>query len=85
MLPGSLRRVTAATAATLSLAEPFVAAALGIGLLHERLSLPMAAGTLLLLGGLIVVSVRTAPADGAGHPAAAISRSSADHLDPQPD
>jgi len=58
-----LRRVTAATAATLSLAEPFVAAALGIGLLHERLSLPMAAGTLLLLGGLIVVSVRTASAD----------------------
>ena len=80
-----LRRVTAATAATLSLAEPFVAAALGIGLLHERLSLHMAAGTLLLLGGLIVVSVRTAPADGTGRPAAATSRSSADHLDPQLD
>jgi len=63
-----LRRVTAATAATLSLAEPFVAAALGIGLLHERLSLPMAAGALLLLGGLIIVSVRTVPADGAAQP-----------------
>ena len=64
-----LRRLTAATAATLSLAEPFVAAALGIGLLHERLSLPMAAGTLLLLGGLILVSVRTVPAENARHPA----------------
>ena len=57
-----LRHLTAATAATLSLAEPLVATALGIGILHERLSLPIAAGTLLLLGGLILVSVR--PPDG---------------------
>jgi len=64
-----LRRLTAATVATLSLVEPFVAAGLGVGLLHERLSLPMAAGTLLLLGGLILVSVRGAPAEAAGHPA----------------
>jgi drug/metabolite transporter, DME family len=52
-----LRRLTAATAATLSLAEPLVATALGIGILRERLSLPIAAGTLLLLGGLVLVSV----------------------------
>jgi DME family drug/metabolite transporter len=52
-----LRRLTAATAATLSLAEPLVATALGIGILGERLSLSIAAGTLLLLGGLVLVSV----------------------------
>ena len=55
-----LRYVTAATAGTLSLAEPLVATAAGIGLLHEHLSLPIAAGTLVLLGGLTVVSVPTA-------------------------
>jgi drug/metabolite transporter, DME family len=65
----ALRRLTAATAATLSLAEPFVAAALGIGILHERLSLPVAAGGLLLLGGLTLVSVRTALAGDARRPA----------------
>jgi DME family drug/metabolite transporter len=52
-----LRGLTAATAGTLSLAEPLVATALGIGMLHEHLSLPIAAGTLLLLGGLILVSI----------------------------
>jgi DME family drug/metabolite transporter len=57
-----LRRVTAATAGTLSLAEPLVATALGIVMLHERLSLPIAAGTLVLLGGLTLVSVPTAKA-----------------------
>jgi drug/metabolite transporter, DME family len=57
-----LRRVTAATASTLSLAEPLVATALGICLLHERLSPPIAAGTLVLLGGLTVVSVPSAKA-----------------------
>jgi DME family drug/metabolite transporter len=57
-----LRHVTAATAGTLSLAEPLVATAAGIGLLHEHLSLPMAAGTLVLLGGLTLVSVPSAKA-----------------------
>jgi len=52
-----LRRLTAATAATLSLAEPLVATALGIGILRERLSPSIAAGTLLLLGGLVLVLV----------------------------
>ena len=56
-----LRGLTAATAGTLSLAEPLVATALGIGILHEHLSLPIAAGTLLLLGGLILVSVSWSP------------------------
>jgi DME family drug/metabolite transporter len=52
-----LRHLAAATVGTLSLAEPLVATALGIGILHERLSLPIAVGALLLLGGLILVSV----------------------------
>ena len=56
-----LRGLPAATAGTLSLAEPLVATALGIGILHEHLSLPIAAGTLLLLGGLILVSVGWSP------------------------
>jgi drug/metabolite transporter, DME family len=51
-----LRRVTAATAGTLSLAEPLVATALAIVVLGERMSAPVAAGSLLLLGGLFVVS-----------------------------
>jgi DME family drug/metabolite transporter len=52
-----LRNVTAATAGTLSLAEPLVATALAIGLLGEHLSAHVAAGCLLLLGGLTIVSV----------------------------
>ncbi|GAA2452365.1 EamA family transporter [Actinomadura vinacea] len=52
-----LRRVTAATAGTLSLAEPLVAAVLALAVLGERLSAPATAGALLLLGGLVFVSV----------------------------
>jgi DME family drug/metabolite transporter len=52
-----LRHVTAATAGTLSLAEPLVATALALGLLGERPSAHIAAGSLLLLGGLTIVSV----------------------------
>ncbi|NKZ03979.1 EamA family transporter [Actinomadura latina] len=61
-----LERVTAATAGTLSLAEPLVAAGLAIAVLGERMSAPVAAGTLLLFGGLCVVSVpaRAARYDG---------------------
>jgi DME family drug/metabolite transporter len=54
---GGLGRVTAATAGTLSLVEPLVATALAIAVLGERPSAPVAAGSLLLLGGLFVVSV----------------------------
>ena len=65
-----LRRLSAATAATLSLAEPLVATALGIGLLRERLSLPIAAGVLLLFGGLVLVSVPQTRAGSKPQPAA---------------
>jgi drug/metabolite transporter, DME family len=51
-----LRRVTAATAGTLSLAEPLVAAVLAVVVLGERPSAPVTAGAILLLGGLVVVS-----------------------------
>ncbi|MFF4236627.1 DMT family transporter [Actinomadura geliboluensis] len=56
-----LGRVAAATAGTLSLAEPLVAAVLAVAVLGERLSAPVAAGSLLLLGGLFVVSVPARP------------------------
>ncbi|GLY77967.1 DMT family transporter [Actinoallomurus iriomotensis] len=62
-----LRRVTAATAGTLSLAEPLVAAALAVSVLGERPSAPVTAGSVLLLGGLAIVSVpsrRTPPGAG---------------------
>lgn len=49
--------VTAAAAGTLSLAEPLVAAGLAVLLLGERVPAPVAAGSLLLLSGLVIVSV----------------------------
>ncbi len=52
-----LRRVTAATAGTLSLAEPLVAAVLAVAVLGERMPAPAAAGSVLLLAGLGVVAV----------------------------
>jgi DME family drug/metabolite transporter len=51
-----LRRVSAATAGTLSLVEPLVATALALLVLGERPSAPVAAGAVLLLGGLVIVS-----------------------------
>jgi DME family drug/metabolite transporter len=51
-----LRRVSAATAGTLSLVEPLVAAGLAVLLLGERPSAPVTAGAVLLLGGLVVVA-----------------------------
>jgi drug/metabolite transporter, DME family len=56
-----LRRVTAATAGTLALAEPLVATTLAVLFLGERMSLPVAAGSLLLLAGLVIVSVPRRP------------------------
>ncbi|MFI6520378.1 DMT family transporter [Spirillospora sp. NPDC050679] len=56
---GGLRRVSAATAGTLSLAEPLVAAVLAVLVLNERMPAPVMAGSLLLLGGLVVVSLPT--------------------------
>ncbi|GAA2270983.1 EamA family transporter [Actinomadura luteofluorescens] len=52
-----LGRVAAATAGTLSLAEPLVATGLAVAVLGERMSAPVAAGSLLLMGGLFLVSV----------------------------
>jgi drug/metabolite transporter, DME family len=59
-----LRTVSAATAGTLSLAEPLVAAAAGIGLLHEHLSFPAVIGCGLLAAGLAFTALR--PARGRG-------------------
>ncbi|MFC4907365.1 DMT family transporter [Actinomadura gamaensis] len=55
---GGLRTVSAATAGTLSLAEPLVAAVLAVGLLHERLSVTALAGCALLAAGLAITSLR---------------------------
>jgi DME family drug/metabolite transporter len=56
-----LRTVSAATAGTLSLAEPLVAVLAGIGLLHEHLTAPAAIGGGLLAAGLAFASVRARP------------------------
>jgi drug/metabolite transporter, DME family len=67
-----LRTVPAATAGTLSLAEPLVAAAVGIGLLHERLAAPAVIGCGLLAAGLAFASLRPSPArPRARHPGVA--------------
>ncbi len=52
-----LREVSAPTAGTLSLTEPLVAAVLGVGLLHERLTGPAVTGCLLLAAGLTITAV----------------------------
>jgi drug/metabolite transporter, DME family len=57
-----LRTVPAATAGTLSLAEPLVAAVAGIGLLHEHLAVPAVIGCGLLAAGLVFASLRSRPA-----------------------
>ena len=55
-----LRTVSAATAGTLSLAEPLVAALAGIGLLHEHLTAPAVIGCGMLAAGLACASLRPA-------------------------
>ncbi|WP_256863145.1 EamA family transporter [Microbispora sp. GKU 823] len=52
-----LRTTPVATAATLALAEPAVAALLGVVALHEHLSLVSWAGLVLLALGLVVVAL----------------------------
>ncbi|MDI3316297.1 MAG: EamA family transporter [Bacillota bacterium] len=52
-----LRRLPAATAATLSLAEPLTATFLGTVVLREPFTGPEAAGALLLLGGLLLLAL----------------------------
>jgi DME family drug/metabolite transporter len=56
-----LRHVTAATAGTLSLADPLVAAVLGIALFGERLPLPAVVGTGVPLVGMALAVVRPRP------------------------
>jgi DME family drug/metabolite transporter len=53
-----LQQVSVASAATLTLAEPLTAAALGIFLLGERLTLPAFIGILLIFSGLALLSLR---------------------------
>jgi DME family drug/metabolite transporter len=52
-----LDRTSASTAGTLSLAEPLLAAAAGVLVLHERLSPSATLGCLILLAGLAVVTL----------------------------
>lgn len=58
-----LRTTDASTVGVLSLVEPLVAAALGLVVLGESLSLPASIGGLILLAGVVLVSVpsRSAP------------------------
>ncbi|KAA9148981.1 EamA family transporter [Microbacterium lushaniae] len=51
-----LQRLTAGTAATLTLGEPLTAAVLGIAVLGERLSLPAVAGLVVLGAGLVLLA-----------------------------
>ncbi|MEV1290958.1 DMT family transporter [Pseudonocardia sp. NPDC049635] len=51
-----LRHISAATAGTLSLAEPLVAVVLGVAFLGERMSLIATVGAVVLLTGLVAVT-----------------------------
>jgi drug/metabolite transporter, DME family len=53
-----LRGLTASETATLTLAEPVTAAALGVGVLGERVTGAGALGAALVLGGLVVLALR---------------------------
>jgi drug/metabolite transporter, DME family len=59
-----LRRVTAATAGTLGLAEPLVAAMLGLLVLGDRLSPAVSVGAVLLFAGLVVVATARRSSSG---------------------
>ena len=73
-----LRTVSAATAGTLSLAEPLVAAVVGVGLLHEHLATPAVIGCCLLAAGLAFASRRSSPAGSRGQSAGAAAGSAPD-------
>ncbi len=62
LFASGLRRLSAADTATLTLAEPLTAAVLGAVVLAEPLSGPAIAGAGLVLGGLVTLAVRPAPA-----------------------
>ena len=59
-----LARVPAATAVTLSLAEPLTAGTLGVLFLGERLTVPGLVGNGLLIAGLALISNRVHPSFG---------------------
>lgn len=52
-----LAQIPVATAVTISLAEPLTATLLGILLLGERLALPVFAGMVLVLAGLVIATI----------------------------
>lgn len=52
-----LERLTAATAATLTLAEPLTAGILGVAVLGERLSVLAVAGLVVLASGLVILAL----------------------------
>jgi DME family drug/metabolite transporter len=55
-----LRALQASEAATITLAEPVTAAALGVGVLGERVTGGGALGAALVLGGLVLLALRPA-------------------------
>ena len=77
-----LQHTTAATAGTLSLAEPLTAAAICIVALGEHLTAPALAGCLVLLAGLIVVSVHSQRQPFTPRPALASTPPAPSVLDP---
>ncbi len=52
-----LKNISVGTAATLSLAEPFTAAILGVVILGERLGLSQVSGVVLLFSGLVLLAL----------------------------
>ncbi|MEU6739473.1 DMT family transporter [Streptosporangium sandarakinum] len=70
-----LRTTPVATAATLSLAEPAVAALLGVAVLGERLTLQSGAGLVLLGASLVVVALPERRRSGREDPVGAIGSS----------
>ena len=68
-----LERIEAGETATLTLAEPLTAAALGVIALGERPGAAAAAGAVLVMGGLVLLALRPralrTPVQAAGAPA----------------
>ena len=62
LFAAGLRRVTVATAATMSLAEPLTAATLGVVVLGERLTVAGLVGAALLVAGLVLLAGPPTPA-----------------------
>ncbi|MER5874110.1 DMT family transporter [Streptomyces sp. NPDC002044] len=78
-------RLGAATTGTLSLTEPLVATLLGVALLGERPGPRAAAGGVLLLGGLVLVSLPPGRRNRAGAKRAGPERAPAEPAPPGPD